>query len=80
MSAPIERFDDLALSPALLETLKGIGYEAPSPIQAATIPPVSYTHLDVYKRQTNPQDRNLSGKSVDHRQRHPGLVRGAGSG
>ena len=38
MSAPIERFDDLALSPALLETLKGIGYEAPSPIQAATIP------------------------------------------
>ncbi|HRC73800.1 MAG TPA: DEAD/DEAH box helicase [Candidatus Competibacter sp.] len=38
MSALIERFDDLALSPALLETLKGIGYEAPSPIQAAAIP------------------------------------------
>ncbi|MBL8260158.1 MAG: DEAD/DEAH box helicase [Candidatus Competibacteraceae bacterium] len=38
MSVLVERFEDLALSPALLETLKAIGYEAPSPIQAATIP------------------------------------------
>ena len=38
MSSLIERFEQLALSPSLLETLKEIGYEAPSPIQAATIP------------------------------------------
>ena len=38
MSALIECFEDLALSRPLLETLKDIGYEAPSPIQAATIP------------------------------------------
>ncbi|HRD67695.1 MAG TPA: DEAD/DEAH box helicase [Candidatus Competibacter sp.] len=38
MSSLIERFDQLALSLPLLETLKEIGYEAPSPIQAATIP------------------------------------------
>ncbi|MDS4067994.1 MAG: DEAD/DEAH box helicase [Candidatus Competibacter sp.] len=35
---PIERFDQLALSPPLLETIQKLGYEAPSPIQAATIP------------------------------------------
>jgi ATP-dependent RNA helicase DeaD len=35
---PIERFEQLALSPPLLETLQELGYEAPSPIQAATIP------------------------------------------
>jgi ATP-dependent RNA helicase DeaD len=38
MSSPIERFEQLALSAPLLETLKEIGYEAPSPIQAAIIP------------------------------------------
>ena len=38
MSDSIERFDQLALSDRLLGTLKDIGYEAPSPIQAATIP------------------------------------------
>ena len=38
MSSPIERFEQLALSPPLLETLKEVGYEAPSPIQAAIIP------------------------------------------
>ncbi|MGB2683283.1 MAG: DEAD/DEAH box helicase [Candidatus Competibacter sp.] len=38
MSVLVERFEDLALSSLLLETLKAIGYEAPSPIQAATIP------------------------------------------
>ncbi|MFC4728295.1 DEAD/DEAH box helicase [Coralloluteibacterium thermophilus] len=34
------RFSDLALSPALLAALADVGYETPSPIQAATIPPL----------------------------------------
>ena len=33
-----QSFDDLALAPALLETVREIGYESPSPIQAASIP------------------------------------------
>jgi len=40
MSSLIEHFEQLALSLPLLETLKELGYEAPSPIQAATIPPM----------------------------------------
>jgi len=36
--APSTTFRDLALSEALLKTLTGLGYEAPTPIQAATIP------------------------------------------
>jgi ATP-dependent RNA helicase DeaD len=35
---PIERFEQLALSSPLLATLQELGYEAPTPIQAATIP------------------------------------------
>ena len=31
-------FEDLAISPAMLQTVKEIGYETPSPIQAACIP------------------------------------------
>ncbi|MEI6354684.1 MAG: DEAD/DEAH box helicase [Methylococcus sp.] len=31
-------FDDLELSPAILKTIREIGYESPSPIQAASIP------------------------------------------
>ncbi len=31
-------FDDLELSPAILKTVREIGYESPSPIQAASIP------------------------------------------
>jgi ATP-dependent RNA helicase DeaD len=31
-------FEDLAISPALLQTIREIGYESPSPIQAASIP------------------------------------------
>ena len=31
-------FSELGLSPALLETVEGLGYESPSPIQALTIP------------------------------------------
>lgn len=37
---PIDRFDQFELSVALLETIQELGYEAPSPIQAATIPPM----------------------------------------
>ncbi|MGB4948204.1 MAG: DEAD/DEAH box helicase [Candidatus Competibacter denitrificans] len=40
MSELIDSFEQLRLSQPLLETLKEIGYEAPSPIQAATIPPL----------------------------------------
>jgi ATP-dependent RNA helicase DeaD len=36
----IPRFSDLGLGDALLSTLADVGYEAPSPIQAATIPPL----------------------------------------
>ena len=35
---PITLFSDLNLSEALVRALKDVGYEAPSPIQAATIP------------------------------------------
>ena len=38
MSSPIETFEQLALSAPLLATIVELGYEAPSPIQAATIP------------------------------------------
>jgi len=40
MSAPIESFHDLGLPAALLTALAEIGYETPSPIQAACIPPL----------------------------------------
>ena len=45
MSSPNEEspgttFADLGLSEALLATLAEVGYETPSPIQAATIPPL----------------------------------------
>jgi ATP-dependent RNA helicase DeaD len=33
-------FADLGLAPALVSALAGVGYEIPSPIQAATIPPL----------------------------------------
>lgn len=38
--APSISFDDLALSEAVLAALRDVGYEAPSPIQAQTIPPL----------------------------------------
>ncbi|MFY8123114.1 MAG: DEAD/DEAH box helicase, partial [Silanimonas sp.] len=38
--APSLRFADLALSDALMKALAAVGYESPSPIQAATIPPL----------------------------------------
>jgi ATP-dependent RNA helicase DeaD len=36
--APTITFRELALAEPLLKTLTGLGYEAPTPIQAATIP------------------------------------------
>jgi ATP-dependent RNA helicase DeaD len=38
--SPSVRFTDLALSEPLLRALADVGYETPSPIQAATIPPL----------------------------------------
>ncbi|HEU0306497.1 MAG TPA: DEAD/DEAH box helicase [Lysobacter sp.] len=38
--APSIKFTDLALPEALLRALSDVGYESPSPIQAATIPPL----------------------------------------
>jgi len=42
MTQPAETvsFSDLALSAPILQALKDVGYEAPSPIQAASIPPL----------------------------------------
>jgi len=40
VSAPVSTFADLVLPPALLRALSDVGYESPSPIQAATIPPL----------------------------------------
>jgi ATP-dependent RNA helicase DeaD len=39
-AAPSIRFTDLGLPDALLRALSDVGYESPSPIQAATIPPL----------------------------------------
>jgi len=38
--APSLRFSDLALPESLMQALAAVGYESPSPIQAATIPPL----------------------------------------
>ncbi|MBS3959721.1 MAG: DEAD/DEAH box helicase [Xanthomonadaceae bacterium] len=38
--APSLRFADLALPESLMKALAAVGYESPSPIQAATIPPL----------------------------------------
>jgi ATP-dependent RNA helicase DeaD len=39
-SSPASGFRDLNLAPALLQALADLGYELPTPIQAATIPPL----------------------------------------
>jgi len=39
-TAPTTTFHDLGLREELLKVLTGLGYESPSPIQAATIPPL----------------------------------------
>jgi ATP-dependent RNA helicase DeaD len=40
VSAPVSSFADLALPAPLMQALGDVGYESPSPIQAATIPPL----------------------------------------
>jgi ATP-dependent RNA helicase DeaD len=45
-------FDDLGLSPAVLGALTEVGYEAPSPIQAATIPVLLAGHDMLGQAQT----------------------------
>ena len=45
-------FQDLRLSPAVLSALDAVGYEAPSPIQAATIPPLLDGHDILGQAQT----------------------------
>lgn len=52
MSDPIAQFEALALSPPLLQTLKDVGYEAPSPIQAACIPHLLAGHDLIGQAQT----------------------------
>lgn len=52
MSSPITQFEELAISPLLLQTLKEIGYEAPSPIQAACIPHLLAGHDLIGQAQT----------------------------
>lgn len=52
MSSPITQFEELALSPPLLQTLKEVGYEAPSPIQAACIPHLLAGHDLIGQAQT----------------------------
>ena len=39
-TAPEVTFADLGLDPKVLKAVDGLGYETPSPIQAATIPPL----------------------------------------
>ncbi|CAB1367836.1 DEAD/DEAH box helicase [Denitratisoma oestradiolicum] len=51
MSA-IERFDQLGLSPSLLQGLEALGYETPSPIQAACIPRLLAGHDILGEAQT----------------------------
>ncbi len=48
----VAAFADLELSPAILEALKEVGYESPSPIQAATIPVLLAGHDMLGQAQT----------------------------
>ncbi|HET8942505.1 MAG TPA: DEAD/DEAH box helicase [Rudaea sp.] len=50
--AEIKPFRDLGLAEALLQTLADVGYETPSPIQAATIPPLLQGHDVLGQAQT----------------------------
>ena len=52
MQSPIEDFAQLALSSPLLSTLHELGYEAPTPIQAATITPMLEGHDVLGQAQT----------------------------
>ena len=46
------RFSDLGLPDSLLQALREVGYETPSPIQAATIPPLLAGHDMIGQAQT----------------------------
>ena len=48
------KFTDLALSAPLLRALTDVGYESPSPIQAATIPPLLAGRDVLGQAQTGP--------------------------
>ncbi len=50
--SPVPLFSDLNLSAPLLKVLKEVGYEAPSPIQAATIPILLANHDVLGQAQT----------------------------
>lgn len=52
MSADKTEFDQLGLMPELLSVLQELGYESPSPIQAATIPALLQGHDVVGQAQT----------------------------
>jgi len=52
MTEPIERFDQLDLQAPILEALAEIGYETPSPIQAACIPHLLAGHDILGEAQT----------------------------
>ncbi len=52
MSVQIERFDQLALPAPILKSLEDVGYETPSPIQAACIPPLLAGHDLIGQAQT----------------------------
>ena len=52
MTAPIERFDQLDLQAPILAALAEIGYETPSPIQAACIPQLLAGHDILGEAQT----------------------------
>jgi ATP-dependent RNA helicase DeaD len=51
-STAVASFDELGLSTAVLEAVKTVGYEAPSPIQAATIPVLLSGHDMLGQAQT----------------------------
>ncbi|MEL6262861.1 MAG: DEAD/DEAH box helicase [Cyanobacteria bacterium J06626_6] len=40
MSATVQSFQNLSLTPPVLKALEDVGYETPTPIQAKTIPPI----------------------------------------
>lgn len=52
MSSDITRFEQLALSEPILKVLEEIGYETPSPIQAACIPTILEGHDMIGQAQT----------------------------
>jgi ATP-dependent RNA helicase DeaD len=48
----VATFEDLALTPGVLATINDLGYEEPTPIQAAAIPPLMQGHDIIAQAQT----------------------------